>query len=321
MTETVYVSQIHPHAYLGEQLHSYCGLSTQEIPIASTQVPNIRAESITRRTYVPGTAAGAQRQGNLWTNLGELCALLHVPIPSGMEGQEPLFQHMRFKKGQRIYTIGQPFNLLYVVHSGFLKTVLIDEYGNDQVLNFPMKGDLFGVDGIHERRYASEAVALSECDVILLPFSQLTTLGRSHTGMASLMYSLISEELLREQTLIGMLGSLRAEVKVARFLVSLSERFAEMGYSGKQFNLRMSRHEIGAYLGLTLETVSRTLSALTECGLITVHQRSVGICDIDALRNLRRLPPLIAGGRRAAGKKAAYSRLRPPPEKSSASGS
>jgi CRP/FNR family transcriptional regulator len=166
-----------------------------------------------------------------------------------------------------------------------------------------MKGDLFGVDGIHDRRYASEAVALSECDVILLPFSQLTAPGRSHTGMASLMYSLISAELLREQALISMLGSLRAEVKVARFLVSLSERFAEMGYSGKQFNLRMTRDEIGSYLGLTLETVSRTLSALTQCGLITVHQRSVGICDIDALRILRRLPPFITGGRRAVGKK------------------
>jgi CRP/FNR family transcriptional regulator len=313
MTETVCVSQIHPHAYPGEQLHSYYGTGTQEIAVASMQAAKIRAESKPGRKCMPGTAAGAQRQGKLWTSLEELCALLHVPMPNGLEAQQLLFQHMRFRKGQRIYTIGQPFNLLYVVHSGFLKTVLIDEYGNDQVLNFPMKGDLLGIDGIHERRYASEAVALSECDVILLPFSQLTTLGRSHTGMASLIYSLISEELLREQALIGMLGSLRAEVKVARFLISLSERFAEMGYSGKQFTLRMTRHEIGSYLGLTLETVSRTLSALTECGLITVHQRSVSICDIDALRILRRLPPLIAGGRRMAGgqldKRAAYGRL------------
>ena len=96
-----------------------------------------------------------------------------------------------------------------------------------------------------------------------------------------------------------MLGALSAEARVARFLVSLSERFAEMGYSSKLFNLRMTRHEIGSYLGLTLETVSRTLSALNGFGLISVDQRSIGIKDIDSLRTLRRLPPSSAAKRLA----------------------
>src|SRR5471032_1973107 len=83
----------------------------------------------------------------------------------------------------------------------------------------------------------------------------------------------------------------RAEARVARFLIALAERFAQMGYSSKLFNLRMTRHEIGSYLGLTLETVSRTLSAFNEIGLISVDQRTIGIKDAEALKTLRRLPP------------------------------
>jgi DNA-binding transcriptional ArsR family regulator len=105
------------------------------------------------------------------------------------------------------------------------------------------------------------------------------------------MYGVMSRELVREQAMIGMLGALSAEARVARFLVSLADRFAAMGYSSKLFNLRMTRHEIGSYLGLTLETVSRTLSAFNEIGLITVDQRTIGIKDPEALKTLRRLPP------------------------------
>ncbi len=235
--------------------------------------------------------AGWQRPGKLWSNLRELCELLRIPTTSLPLEDDAPFQHVQFKTGQRIHTIGQPFDTLYVVHSGFLKTVLIDEYGNEQVLSFPMKGDLFGVDGIHTRRHASEAVALSNCDLILLPFKKLTALGRTYPEFEHAMYSVMSRELVREQNMVSMLGALSAEARVARFLVSLSERYSEMGYSSKLFNLRMTRHEIGSYLGLTLETVSRTLSAFNEIGLISVDQRSIGIKDIDALKTLRRLPP------------------------------
>jgi len=272
----------------------------------STQTADIR----------PGTPssleAGRQRQGRLWSNLKEVCELLHVPVcPVNVD--ELLFQHVQFKTGQRIHTIGQPFEMLYVVNSGFLKTVLIDEFGNEQVLSFPMKGDLLGVDGIHTRHYSSEAVALSDCDLILLPFKKLTALGRVHLELENMMYGVMSRELVREQAMIGMLGALSAEARVARFLVSLSERFAQMGYSSKLFNLRMTRHEIGSYLGLTLETVSRTLSAFNEIGLITVDQRTIGIKDPDALKCLRRLPPSRARSKVPGRGKAATAAETPVP--------
>ena len=270
--------------------------------MTSTHTNETRFDPSNAGLHASSSEAGWQRQGKLWSNLKELCDLLRIPVAISINDEEFLFQHVQFKTGQRIHTIGQAFDTLYIVHSGFLKTVLIDEYGNEQVLSFPMKGDLFGVDGIHTRRYASKAVALSNCDLILLPFKKFTSLGRAHLELEHAMYSVMSRELVREQAMVSMLGALSAEARVARFLVSLSERFSEMGYSSKLFNLRMTRHEIGSYLGLTLETVSRTLSAFNEIGLISVDQRSIGIRDIDALRTLRRLPPSSSRAKQAAKK-------------------
>ena len=277
----------------------------------STKMPEHRQDIRTTHSLHNGMEAGRQRQGKLWSNLKEVCDLLRIQVAlnSSIVNEEILFQHVQFKAGQRIYTTDQPFDMLYIVNSGFVKTVLIDELGNEQVLSFPMKSDLLGVDGIHSKRYASEAVALSDCDLILLPFKKLTALGRTHVEFEHAMYSVMSRELVREQAMICMLGTLSAEGRVARFLVSLSDKFAQMGYSSKMFNLRMTRHEIGSYLGLTLETVSRTLSALNEVGLISVDQKTIELKDIDALRTLRRLPP--SKGRNKDG----VAKIKPAPKK------
>lgn len=234
---------------------------------------------------------GWRCQGSLWSNLTDICNLLKIPAPHCSHDDEALFQHLRFKAGQRIHTVGQHFESLFIVNSGFLKTVLIDEYGNEQVLSFPMKGDLLGIDAIHAEHHASETVALSDCDIVVLPYKTFSALGRIHAGLELAMFSVMSRELVREQIMIGMLSALSAEAKVARFLTNLAERFCQLGYSGKIFNLRMTRQEIGSYLGLSLETVSRTLSAFNELGFITVDQREIGIIDPIALRTLRRLTP------------------------------
>jgi CRP/FNR family transcriptional regulator len=160
-----------------------------------------------------------------------------------------------------------------------------------------MKGDMPGIDGINTRHYASEAVALSDCDIMLLPFRKLTALCQVHPELENLMYAVLSRELVREQAMIATLGGLSAEARVARFLGALAQRFAAMGYSSKLFNLRMTRQEIGSYLGLTLEIVSRTLSAFHEIGLITVDQRTIGIKNAEALQTLRRLSPRSRGNR------------------------
>jgi CRP/FNR family transcriptional regulator len=266
----------------------------------TTQTSEVRSAS----TVLGTTSAAAtwQRHGKLWSNLKDVCDLLRIPASSSLADEEFQFQHVQFRAGQRIHTIGQPFEMLYIVYSGFLKTVLIDESGSEQVLSFPMKGDLFGIDGIHAKQYTTETVALSNCDIILVPFKTLAGLGRIHCDLETAIYGVMSRELVREQGMVSSLGSLSAEARVARFLVFLSERFTEMGYSGKQFNLRMTRQEIGNYLGLTLETVSRTLSAFNAIGLISVDQRAIAVNDFNALRTLRRLPPSRARAEKLAAK-------------------
>ncbi|RJF95234.1 Crp/Fnr family transcriptional regulator [Noviherbaspirillum saxi] len=245
----------------------------------------------------PLASTGA-RQTKLWSSLSEVCQLMQVPVSHADDTVR--FQHVQFRAGQRIYTIGQPFDMLYVVYSGFLKTVAIDESGNELVLGFPMKGDMFGIDGIHGKAYTSEVVALSTCDVILIPFKTLLTIGKASPDVEQAMWGAMGRELIREQRMISSIGSLGAEARVARFLMSLSDRFAEIGFSSKQFNLRMTRQEIGSYLGLTLETVSRTLSAFNALGLISVEQKTVTIHEPDSLKTLRRLPPSKHAARSAA---------------------
>lgn len=249
--------------------------------------------------------AGRQCHGKLWSNLREVCELLNIPFAASIPDGELLFQHVHFKTGQRIHTIGQAFDTFYVVNSGFLKTVSIDEFGNGQVLSFPMKGDLLGVDGIYTKKHSSEAVALSDCNLILLPFKNLIALGRAHAELEQAVYCLLSRELMRKQVLLNMLGALCAEARVARFLVSLADKYAEIGYSGQRFTLRMSRQEIGSYLGLSLETVSRTLSALNEMGLISVDQRAIRINDREMLKALRRIPPSRSRARQVVSNKLA----------------
>jgi CRP/FNR family transcriptional regulator, anaerobic regulatory protein len=238
--------------------------------------------------------------GPMWSSLPQVCELLSMPATQLPEHPDVKFQHRRFSSGQYLYRIGQRFDHLYLVNSGFLKTVRIDENGVEQVLSFPMKRDWLGVDGIYSGQYASEAIALSDCDIIMVPFKLFSTLGRTHPGLEPAIYGAMSQELIHGQAMVSTLASLGVEARIARFLASLSERFTSMGYSGKHFNLRMTRQEMASYLGTTLETVSRTITALGALGLITVDRRTIGILDLQGLKTLRRLPPPYSRLRKAA---------------------
>jgi len=235
---------------------------------------------------------GQKNYARIWSSINDVCDLLHIPFVGNGDDTKPIFQHIQFKTGQRIHTIGQEFDVLYVVNSGFLKTVLIDEYGNEQVLSFPMKGDVLGVDCIHAKVHSTEAVALSDCNLILLPFKTLVEMARKNIEVEQVIYNVLSRELLRKQAMISLLVAPKAEARVARFLVFLSDKFFEMGYSKTIFSLRMTRQEIGSYLGLSLETVSRALSALNAVGLICVDQRAIKINESDIFKLLHEVAPM-----------------------------
>ena len=257
--------------------------TSKELSIFSKIIPEIFLPALT-------CTAGWRSRGNLQSNLSDICSLLKIAEPNGSDCKEILFQHVQYKTGKRIHLIGQHFDTLFVVNSGFLKTIVIDDYGNEQVLGFPMKGDLLGIDSIDSKQHATEVVALSDCDLILIPYKILSNLGRGDAELLHAMLGVMSRELAREQMAIFSLISLGAEAKVARFLVALGKRYSQLGYSENVYNLRMTRLEIANYLGLAIETVSRAISAFHLLGWIVVSQRQIRIVDAESLNTLRRLP-------------------------------
>jgi CRP/FNR family transcriptional regulator len=248
------------------------------------------------------TCAGQKCEGQLWSSLQDVCDLLNFETCDTVRQEETLFQHRHFKAGERIFRLGEQFDKLYVVRVGFLKSVIIDTCGDEQILGFPMKGDLTGIDGLHSKVHVSEAVALSDGEVIILPYKTLRGLALQHASIENMIYNHMSRELVREQAMIGMLSGLAAEARVAKFLLTMGERFEQIGYSRRSFNLRMTRREIGAYLGVTLETVSRTLSIFAELDYISVDGRTICIKDEAILRRMRRIPASMTkrGRQRAA---------------------
>jgi CRP/FNR family transcriptional regulator len=223
-------------------------------------------------------------------DLRNLCDVFDIIFPASRNHNDLHFQNLQFKSGQKILTIGQEFNSVYVVHSGFLKTSSITAAGSEQVLNFPMKGDFIGVDGILSKSYKSEVTALSDCNLISLPFIKLLLAAREHIEIEELIYKILCSELIRQQEMISVIGSRTAESRLAFFLVQLSNKHHLLGYSATSFYLRMNREDIGSYLGMSMETVSRAFSAFDRKGLIDVQARNVTINNKNSLENLCNFP-------------------------------
>jgi CRP/FNR family transcriptional regulator len=216
----------------------------------------------------------------------DLARLLHIDCPDEAWLARTVFALRRVREGESLVRAGDKFHSLYVVRSGCFKTVYTDFSGSEQVLGFPMSGDLMGADGIDSGHYSSTAVSLDTSEVAIVPFASMARLVYECPRLEPLLYRVLSRELVRVQNMAWTLGTLGAEGRVAAFLLALSARLGALGYSRCSFNLRMTRQEIGSYLGLKLETVSRALSTLNAAGIIQVHQRSVDIVDADALRGV-----------------------------------
>jgi CRP/FNR family transcriptional regulator len=231
----------------------------------------------------PGSISLAAARNPACSSLEEVTRLLGTELPAANLTPSPAFHHRRVKPGEFVCRAGEAFEALYVVNCGFLKTVTGDEYGNERVLSFPMKGSLLGCDGICDDRHTAEVVALTDCDLIVLPFKQLLSIGRVDIALEHLIHRVISREIMSEHAHLATLSALPSDARVARFLALQGQRHAAMGYSPHCFILRMTRREIGSYLGLTLETVSRALSALDAQGVAKVDQRNIEILKPDVL--------------------------------------
>lgn len=254
----------------------------------------------------PGTssraAPAAPGLSKRTTSYPELLALLGFQMTASPLSEPMEFQHLRLRRGQKAFRLGQPFESMLAVRSGFLKVVSIDTSGEEKVQCFPMKGDLLGADGFHSRKHVSEAIALSDCELVVVPFLRLRELSRACPELEMAIYGFLSREICRERKMTTMLAKLGAEARVARFLVATARRYAALGYSGQAFELRMTRQDIGSYLGTTLETVSRTLTALEKLEYISVDNRLIVIHQPDTLAALRRIPPSLGRPPPAAAK-------------------
>ncbi len=223
-------------------------------------------------------------------NARELARMLRLKLDAQCAIDGVMFTTRRLTEGEILFRAGDPFHSLYVVRSGFFKILMLDPSGAEQVLSFPMQGDVMGGDGLASGRYGSEAIAIEGAEVVIVPFARLVALARQVPAVEQVVYGILSRELVREQAMLYVIGSLHADARVAAFLLDQSRRFGMLGYSRTSFNLRMTRQEIGSYLGLKLETVSRALSAFDAAGLIKVNLKSIEILDHAGLKHAMEAP-------------------------------
>ncbi|MDM0075377.1 fumarate/nitrate reduction transcriptional regulator Fnr [Variovorax sp. J2P1-59] len=219
-------------------------------------------------------------------NLRELCMPIGLSPVELQRIDEIVATRRKVKRRETLFHNGEDFTSLYAIRTGMFKTRLTSEDGRDQVTGFQMAGEIIGLDGIVNGHHTCDAVALEDSEVCTMPFDRIEELSREVTALQRHVHQIMSREIVREQGVMLLLGSMRAEERLAAFLLNLVQRLHARGFSRSELVLRMTRDEIGSYLGLKLETVSRTLSKFAADGLVEVEQRNVRILDPEALRSL-----------------------------------
>ncbi|MGB7192249.1 fumarate/nitrate reduction transcriptional regulator Fnr [Collimonas pratensis] len=219
------------------------------------------------------------------------CSMHQLCLPMGLD--EPEMQRLdgiigrrRVSREASLYRIGDKFVSLYAVRVGQFKTSQTNPDGARQITGFQMTGELLGMDAISTDTHQCDAVALEDSEVCEIPFARLEELFGEIPTLLRHFHRIMSKEITREQSVILLLGNMRAEQRFAAFLVNLSSRYAARGYSSTSFQLRMTREDIGNYLGLTIESISRLLSKLKKDGLLKVSNRQIELTDLPMLKAL-----------------------------------
>lgn len=220
------------------------------------------------------------------------CMLSEICLPLGMARSdvskldELIKERIRLPKGTALFHLGDKTEAVYGIRSGSIKTQLEDSAGQVQITGFLLPGEILGMDGLLDNTHVSHAIALEDSEVCVIRLDEMDRLSMQLPVLQQQFRRLMSKEINRSHQLVMSLGALRSEQRLAAFLLNLSHRLSALGYSPYEFVLRMSREEIGNYLGLTLETVSRLFSRFAREGLLHIHQREVHILDMQALRTL-----------------------------------
>lgn len=254
--------------------------------------------SVAMQTSMPTAGAAVLAPARVLSEVGRAaircstCNLKEHCMPRGLEVDEMrlldrlVARRGRLRKGETVFRAGEKFTSLCAIHSGSCKTVLLGEDGQEQVAGYHMTGDIIGTGGIGAGSYDCEAVALEDMEICWLPFDRIEELARQNTEFQRALNRMLSREIVRGRHVTMMLGTMRADQRLATFLLDLSRRYQQRGYSSVEYVLRMTREEIGSYLGLKLETVSRLFSRFHQEGVIKVQGRVVKLIDRTSLMGL-----------------------------------
>jgi CRP/FNR family transcriptional regulator len=219
-------------------------------------------------------------------NMRELCLPLGLSDTEMAAVEKVVSVARKVARGTHLFHNGDPFTALYAIRTGFFKTSVNTEDGRDQVTGFQMAGEVMGLDGIVNDHHTCDAIALEDAEVCVMPFDRIEEISREVNALQHHVHKIMSREIVREHGVMLLLGSMRAEERLAAFLLNLVQRLHARGFSQSELVLRMTREEIGSYLGLKLETVSRTFSRFAEDGMVEVKQRHLRILDAEGLRGI-----------------------------------
>lgn len=220
------------------------------------------------------------------------CRLNSICLPLALESDDivKLDEIVRrgrpLQKGEHLYREKDPFVSVYAVRSGAVKAYRLTGDGQEQVTGFYFPGEIIGMDGISKDTYASSAKALETSAVCEIPFNRLEELSTQLPSMQRHFFQLMSQEITTDQQLITLLSKNSAEERVAALLISISARNARRKLSSTSFRLPMSRTDIGNYLGLTIETVSRVFSRFNKQGLISVEGKEVTLLNLEEMKQI-----------------------------------
>ena len=255
---------------------------------AATAALRIRPVMGVQQTFykrpVNAVPASAFRSTCTSCQFGVMCAPVQLNGSEARHLDELVATRQRVRRGAALFEAGAPFTSLYAIRSGFFKTYVATEDGRNQVTGFQMAGEILGLDGIAHGNHSCFAVALEDAEVCVMPYERLGEFSLEIPALQRHLQKILSREIVREHGVMMMLGSMRAEERLASFLLDIVQRLHVRGFSSSELVLRMTREEIGNYLGLKLETVSRTFSLFAERGILSVKHRHICILDAAALR-------------------------------------
>lgn len=190
------------------------------------------------------------------------------------------------QKGEYLYRANQSFDSVYAIRSGAVKAVALSDNGEEQVTGFYLPGEVVGLDGLADNRYSNSVIALETASICEIPFGRLEELSLQIPNLQRHFFQLMSREITQDHQIITLLSKSSAEERIAALLLSISSRNSRRQLSASAFRLPMSRTDIGNYLGLTIETVSRIFSRLQKQGVIAVDKKEIHIIDLDKLRDI-----------------------------------